>query len=142
MRAILAGEEIPGTKMRLAAKAHGGVGHGGPMIAAGRSRNTGGGYFAHQEIGKGAARLERARMLHELELEEGREAFESQVPGAYLEHGRSAHVRADARVGRSDGLSRDPLRLSVGHCPSPRYLLQSSAGTSLSSHTPIRMPRR
>jgi hypothetical protein len=71
MRAILAGEEIPGTKMRLAAKAHGGVGHGGPMIAAGRSRNTGGGYFAHQEIGKGAARLERARMLHELELERG-----------------------------------------------------------------------
>ena len=87
---------------RLVAEPHGRVGHRRAVIAAGRRGDAGGRHLAQQQIGERPARLEGARVLRELELQDRREAREPEVLGRDLEHGRAADVRADALVGGGD----------------------------------------
>jgi hypothetical protein len=59
--------------------------------------------LALQQVVERAARLERARMLQELELEHEAHAGEAKVRPIHLEHGSSAHVRGDAVCGCGNG---------------------------------------
>ena len=68
--------------------------------------------FAHEQIGKGAACLERARVLQELKLHANRPRVETEVGGTRLDDGRAPNVRSDERLRRRDALSGDQL---VGH---------------------------
>ena len=90
MRPILAGEDTVGTKiLRRDAEAHRGVGDGSAVIAAGRRDHAGRRHLAQQQVGEGAARLERSRVLEELELERQRERREAEVAAARASSGVS-----------------------------------------------------
>jgi hypothetical protein len=91
--------------LRRDAKPHGGVAHRDAVIAArsradARRRNP-----THQEIGEGAARLERAGVLHELEFERERHRIEAEVAAVRFHHRRAPDVRPYQLIGRRDAVA-------------------------------------
>ena len=83
---------------------HRGVSDRHAVIAAGCGDNTCLGDVARQEIGESPARLERASVLEQLQLENQWRASESEIGGIDLDERCAPDVRADDGVG-----PRDPL---------------------------------
>jgi 4-carboxymuconolactone decarboxylase len=96
------------------------------VIAARGGDNAGGGNVAHQQIGEGTARLEGARMLQQLELEEKRLGADAEFGAGDGDHRRFADMRADEPLGRGDPPSVDR---GLGHAVSSR----SDPGKGLSA---------
>jgi hypothetical protein len=74
------------------------------MVAAGGGHHAGLRHVARQQIGERPARLERARVLQQLELE---------VDAVRIDHRRAPYVRADALVGFADSGAIDCHRDSI-----------------------------
>jgi hypothetical protein len=68
-------------------------------------RDPGGRNGAREQVVERAARLERAGVLEQLELE--RDLGVGEGPAVGFEQRRVAYVRGDARVGRADGVGGD-----------------------------------
>jgi hypothetical protein len=85
------------------AESPGGVGDGGAVIAARGGHHARSRDLPHQQVGEGAPRLERARVLELLELEHEAGAVDAEIGAGHLHHRRPANVRPDDRVGGLDG---------------------------------------
>jgi hypothetical protein len=76
------------------------------VIAPGGGDDTSRRHLAQQQIGEGAARLERARMLEQLELEGKRHTIEAEIGAREAQQRGLADVGLDQPVGL-----RDPRRI-------------------------------
>ena len=65
------------------------------MIATGSRDYAGVWDFAREEIGKGAARLERAGVLQEFQFKDEADRIQAEVGARDFEDWRAAHVGAD-----------------------------------------------
>jgi hypothetical protein len=101
------------------AKLHRRIGDGGAVIAARRRGDTSRGHLAHEQVGEGAARLERSGMLQQLELEADGGRAEAELGAIDLDDGRAADVRPDEPLGRRDSLAIDAVSAHVHHCLPP-----------------------
>jgi hypothetical protein len=77
------------------------------MIAAGGRDHAGRGYLAQQQIGKGAARLERAGMLQQFQLESDRQRRQAEIGEIGGKQRCAADIGADHGFGRRNALARD-----------------------------------
>jgi hypothetical protein len=77
------------------------------VIAAGGRDDTGRGDIAHEQVGEGAARLERAGVLDELELAAQAQSAQSEIGAVDLDDRRPANVRPDEPFGRCDPVAVD-----------------------------------
>jgi len=96
--------------LRRNATPHRGISDGGTVIAARGGGDAGRRHLPQAEIGEGAARLEGAGMLHELELQQERRGGEAEIGGIDGDDRGSPDMRPDDRLGRSD-LRSGNLRL-------------------------------
>ena len=74
------------------------------MIAAGCRDDAGFRDLAGQQIGEGAARLERARVLQQLELERECRCRQTKLVAIDLDDGRAPDMRPDDPFASRDGL--------------------------------------
>ena len=91
---------------------------GGAVVAAGRGGDSSGRNVAQQEVGERTARLERAGVLQQFQLEHDRLGSETEVGAGDVCDRRPAHVRFEQRVRGSDALRAHPgasTRRSVSH---------------------------
>src|SRR5581483_8598104 len=95
------------------------IGHRRAVIAARGGRDSRRRHPAAEQIGEGAAHLERARMLGELELEGEREVLETEVASAHGEDGCAPDVAGNAPAGLGNGRGRDVA--SVTHVRSKPF---------------------
>jgi hypothetical protein len=72
------------------------------VIAARRRDNTGGRRAPRQQAGESAARLERAGVLQEFELQDKRLAGDAEIAGIDPDNRRTPDVGADQPLGRGD----------------------------------------
>ncbi len=95
------------------------ISDGRAVVSARRSDDARLRNFSREQIGKGAARLERSRMLQLLELQGDRKRVEAEFGRVDLEQGRAADVRPDQRFDLGDARAADrPVRSvlrSPGH---------------------------
>ena len=99
MRCCFAGEATAGTKIFAgSAELHRRIRHRGAVVAAGGRDDAGGRRLSQQQIGEGAARLERAGVLEELELQRERDRADAELVAADRDHRRPPDVRLDQRV--------------------------------------------
>ena len=73
------------------------------MVAARRGDHAHGGDHAGQEMVERAARLERARVLEEFQLEDEANRGQAEVRAVDFEHRRTANVGSEASRGGADG---------------------------------------
>ena len=108
MRSILAGDETVGTKIRAGMpQPHRGVRDRRAVVAARRGDHACGRRVAKQQVGKGAAGLERAGVLQLFELEGQRERRQPEVGAARLDDWGDADIGRDGGVDALDGGSVD-----------------------------------
>jgi len=98
---------------------HRGVGDSRTVIAAGCGHDSSRRDVPHQKIGKGAARLERTRMLQLLELQRQRAARRTKIGRVAFEHRRAPDVRADKAVGHLNAATIDNRFHRSTHFPLP-----------------------
>ena len=84
-----------------------GIGDGHSVIPAGSGSNPSRWRRAGQEVGEGAARLERAGMLQEFELQRDRLAVEAEIGGSDADDRRVPDIRPDQPLGGGDVLAVD-----------------------------------
>jgi hypothetical protein len=99
------------------AEPHRGVGHRHAVIAAGRRNHAACRNRSRQQVGEGAARLERARMLQAFEFQRHRPRREAEILHVDLDDRRIADMRPDQALGFGDALRRD--RSVKRHCWPP-----------------------
>jgi hypothetical protein len=88
------------------------------VIAAGSGGNPGRRRPAGQQVGEGAARLERSGMLQEFELQRERLAFEAEIGGGDADDRRVPDIGPDQPLGGGDVLAVDHGRRGyLGHRP-------------------------
>ncbi len=75
------------------------------MIASGRRNDTDLWHVAQQKIGKGSARLERAGMLNEFQLQGDLRRVEAKIAPVDLDHGRAPDIGPDDVLGGLDALA-------------------------------------
>jgi hypothetical protein len=89
------------------------------VIAAGCGHDSGGRHVTEQQVGERATRLERARALHQLQLERDRpasppspvsSASHAKIARVHSDNRCPAHVGRDHAVGTSDVVTRDERR--------------------------------
>ena len=100
--------------LRAFAELHRGIGCRRAVIAAGCRDDAGFRHFAGQHIGERAARLERARVLEQLELERERSGGQTKLVAIDLDDGRTPDMGPDDPFA-----SRDRLRIYgvIGRVP-------------------------
>jgi hypothetical protein len=86
---------------------HRGVGHGNPVISAGGRHHARGRHVAGQQVGHGAARLERSGVLHQLQLERELHRGHAEIRGVCLRYGRPANIGSNDLVVVFDGGAGD-----------------------------------
>ena len=108
MRAILAGEEMVGTKIVAGiAQTPRGERHRDAVIPARRRHHARRRDLAQQQVGERPTRLERARVLHQLQLHHQRPGGQAKVRAIHRDNRRATDVRGDALMGGGDALARD-----------------------------------
>ncbi|MHC2740901.1 hypothetical protein ACVMFA_006688 [Bradyrhizobium liaoningense] len=83
------------------------IGHGRAVIAAGRGDDTGLRHLPQQQVGEGAARLERSGMLQHLELEPEGRGRQAEIGKIGVKERRAPDMRTDDRLGRRNPLPRN-----------------------------------
>ena len=91
---------------RLLAEPHCGIGDGGAVIAARGGGDPDARDFAHQQVGEGAARLERAGMLQVLELEGEATGRQAEIGGVDVDDGGPPDIGPDELFCRGDASGR------------------------------------
>ena len=107
-----------------------GIGDGRAVIAARRGDDARRRHLARQEIGEGAARLERAGVLQKLKLERQPPEGKPEIARLDRQDRRPPHMRADQRRRRADGVVADRrvvFRKHAEHSGVNRCLPQSVA---------------
>lgn len=77
------------------AQLHGGERHGHTVVSARCGNDACRRDFAREQVGEGASRLERTRVLQQFQLEEQAAGFEAEIAAAGFQHGSPAHMRTD-----------------------------------------------
>jgi hypothetical protein len=77
------------------------------VIAAGCCDDSGFRRFSRQQIGEGAARLERTRVLQKFELQDKPLALDAEIAGIEPDDRRAPNIAADQPLNRSDPGSID-----------------------------------
>jgi len=83
------------------------------VIAAGRRDHAGLRHLAQQQIGEGAARLERAGMLQLFQLQGDRAPSETEIAAGDLDYRRAPDIGPDQPLGSFDVLATDRVQGSV-----------------------------
>ncbi len=104
---------------RLDLQFAGGVRDRRAMVATGSGDNPRLGHPPQQEIGEGAARFERARLLQKLQLEDQGDVGEAKVAALHLDGRRASDMWTDDRLGSCDLFAPD-LRTIHGAPGAPR----------------------
>ncbi len=112
---------------RLVAKLMRRKGHGGPMIAAGGRRDAGFGHSPCHQVGKGPARFERPRVLHEFQLERYGLSGKAKITGRHGDHGCFPDMGLDDGVSGRNGLAGD----CFGHGRDLRARLRRGKGPNV-----------
>ena len=111
MRSILAGAATSGTKI-VAAQPEPlrGIGDGDAVIAARGGDHAGRRRLPRQQVGEGAARLERAGVLQQFKLQHEALAVEPEIGGIDPDDRRAPDIGPDQPLGFGDAITIDGRR--------------------------------